>query len=97
MWQSPQLLNQHLAKSHGALEERLGVVDGADSSGQGWRSSTEAVVHPGPIAHTLQLALHLPSQVAVGPVVQRLHAVGHLCCLYGLLVFRSDRKVKQAH
>lgn len=58
---------------HGALVGGLGVVDGAYSSGQRWRGVAEALVYPGPIAHAVQLALHLSSQVAVGPVVQALH------------------------
>lgn len=75
---------------HGALEEGLRVVDGADGSGQGRRGATVALVHPGSVAHIIQL--HLPGQVAVGPVVQVLHAVGHLCVsLRGLLMFRSEQ------
>ena len=63
---------------HGTWEVRLRVVDGADSSGQGRRRATVALVHPGTVAQVVQLALHLASQVAVGPVVQALHA-GILC------------------
>lgn len=74
-----------------ALVKGLRIVDGADSSGKGWRRATVALVHPGPIAHAVQLALHLPSKVAVSPVVQALHSV--LLC--GPLVFRLERKVKQ--
>lgn len=64
---------------HGALEEGLGVVDGAYSSGQRRWGGTEALVHPGPITHTVQLTLHLSGQVAACTVVQALHAVRHLC------------------
>lgn len=62
---------------HGALEKGFGVVDGADNSGDRRRGATEAPVHPGPVAHTVQLTLHLSGQVAVGTVVQALHAVRH--------------------
>lgn len=64
---------------HGALKEGLGVVDGANSSGQGRRGAAEALVHPSPVAHAVQLALHLSGEVAVGPVVQALHAVRRPC------------------
>lgn len=60
---------------HGALVEGLWVVDGADSSGQRRRGATEALVDPGAAAPAVQLALDLPGQVAVGPVVQALHVV----------------------
>lgn len=53
----------------------LGVVDGADNPGDRWRGVTEAMVHPGSIAHTFHLAVHLAGQVAVGAVVQTLHVV----------------------
>lgn len=62
----------------GTLEEGLGVVDGADGPGQRWRGAAVALVHPGPVPHALQLTLHLPGQVALGPVVEALHAAGHL-------------------
>lgn len=65
---------------HGALEERLRVVDGADDSGKGRRRAGVALVHPGAIAHAVQLVLHLPGKVAVGPVVQALHAARHRLC-----------------
>lgn len=56
----------------------MGIVDGADGSGERRRGATEALVHPGPVFHTVQLTLHLPGQVAVSTVVQALHAVRHL-------------------
>lgn len=65
----------------GALEaQRLRVVDSTDNPWQRWRRATEALVHPGPITHAhVHLALHLPGQVALGPVVQALHAARTTC------------------
>lgn len=60
---------------HGALEKRLRVVDGADSPWQRWRRTTVALIDPGPSAHSVQLTLHLSSQVSLSPVVQTLHAL----------------------
>lgn len=78
----------------GALVKGLGVVDGADSSGQGWRRATVALVHPGPVAHAAHLALHLPRQVAVGPVIQALHTV--LCFSVGLWCLGQEEKWSRA-
>lgn len=58
----------------GALEGGLGIVDGADNSRQGWRGATVAPVHTGAIPQAVQFALHPPSEVALSPVVQALHA-----------------------
>lgn len=60
---------------HGALKEGLWVVDRADNSGQRWRGAAKALVDPGAVGPAVQLALDLSGQVAVGPVVQALHAV----------------------
>lgn len=74
---------------HGVLEERLGAVDGADNPRQGQRGPTVAMVHPGPVTHTLQLALHSPAQVALSPVVQALHAAR--CAFLCVICWRVDQ------
>lgn len=57
----------------------FGVVDGADMLGQGRRGATVALVHPASVTHSAQLSLHVSSQVALGPVVQGIHAAGRPC------------------
>lgn len=78
---------------HVPLEVGFGVEDSGDP-GEGWRGATVALVHPAPITYFVQLKVHLPSQVALSPIVQGLHGARRVFLCVELLVFRLKRKVK---